>query len=145
MIPIPAIIIIALGVLICAYLIIRLWVDENKTNLVGMEENKMKKELVWTNEDAIKMLKSKMYDDVIKILKSKMDGSVDTSYEWTETVRLAIKALEQEPVLDKIKAEIKEWYWQADKQALAKDPCVVDAMIDLFIRTINKYKSESEV
>lgn len=46
--------------------------------------------------------------------------------------------------LDKIKAEIKEWYWQADKQALAKDPCVVDAMIDLFIRTINKYKAESE-
>lgn len=43
-------------------------------------------------------------------------------------------------VLDKIRAEIKEWYWQADKQALAKDPCVVDAMIDLFIRTIDKYK-----
>lgn len=57
---------------------------------------------------------------------------------------MAIKALEQEPVLDKIKAEIKEWYWQADKQALAKDPCVVDAMIDLFIRTIDKYKVESE-
>lgn len=44
MIPIPAIIIIALGVSICAYLIIRLWVDENKTDLVGMEENKMTKE-----------------------------------------------------------------------------------------------------
>ena len=48
-------------------------------------------------------------------------------------------------VLDKIRAEIKEWYWQADKQALAKDPCVVDAMIDLFIRTIDKHKAESEV
>ena len=47
-------------------------------------------------------------------------------------------------VLDKIRAEIKEWYWQADKQALAKDPCVVDAMIDLFIRTIDKYTAESE-
>ena len=47
-------------------------------------------------------------------------------------------------VLDKVRAEIKEWYWQADKQALAKDPCVVDAMIDLFIRTIKKYKTESE-
>ena len=56
-----------------------------------------------------------------------------------------LKALEQEPVLDKIKTEIKEWYWQADKQALSKDPCVVDAMIDLFIRTINKCKAESEV
>lgn len=50
----------------------------------------------------------------------------------------------REKVLDKIRAEIKEWYWQADKQALAKDPCVVDAMIDLFIRTIDKYKAESE-
>ena len=47
-------------------------------------------------------------------------------------------------VLDKVRAEIKEWYWQADKQALAKDPCVVDAMIDLFIRTIKNYKTESE-
>lgn len=47
-------------------------------------------------------------------------------------------------ILDKIRAEIKEWYWQADKQALAKDPCVVDAMIDLFIRTIDKYKSGDE-
>lgn len=47
------------------------------------EENKMEKELKWTNEDAIKML------------KSKMDGSVDTSYEWAETVRLAINALEE--------------------------------------------------
>ena len=47
-------------------------------------------------------------------------------------------------VLDKIRAEIKKWYWQADKQALAKDPCVVDAMIDLFIRTIDKYKAGTE-
>lgn len=47
-------------------------------------------------------------------------------------------------ILDNIKTEIKEWYFQADKQALAKDPCVIDAMIDLFIRTINKYKAESE-
>ena len=47
-------------------------------------------------------------------------------------------------ILDKIRAEIKEWYWQADKQALAKDPCVIDAMVDLFIRTIDKYKEESE-
>lgn len=41
--------------------------------------------------------------------------------------------------LDAIRKEIKEWYWQADKQAIAKDPCVVDSMVDLFIRTINKH------
>lgn len=33
-------------------------------------------------------------DEAIKILKSKMDGSVDTSYEWAETVRMAIEALQ---------------------------------------------------
>ena len=34
-------------------------------------------------------------EEAINILKSKMDGRVDTSYEWAETVRMAIKALEQ--------------------------------------------------
>jgi len=33
-------------------------------------------------------------EEAIKILKSKMDGHTDTSYEWAETVRMAIKALE---------------------------------------------------
>jgi hypothetical protein len=61
-----------------------------------------------------------------------------------EKMRDAIHALERESVLDKVRAEIKEWYYQADKQALAKDPCVINAMIDLFIRTIDKYKAESE-
>ena len=60
--------------------------------------------------------------------------------DWKEAISIAIKALKQYPVLDKIKADIKEWYWQVDKQALSKDPCVVDAMIDLFIRTIEKYE-----
>ena len=33
-------------------------------------------------------------EEAIKMLKSKMDGHTDTSYEWSETVRMAIKALE---------------------------------------------------
>lgn len=61
--------------------------------------------------------------------------------EWLKDYK---RLKEQEPILNKLRAEIKEWYWQADKQELAKDPCVVDAMIDLFIRTIDKYKAESE-
>lgn len=32
--------------------------------------------------------------EAIEMLKSKMDGQTDTSWEWTETVRLAINALE---------------------------------------------------
>lgn len=55
---------------------------------------------------------------------------------------LAIKSLEElqahREAWEKCIKEIKEWYWNADKQAIAKDPCVVDAMIDLFIRTIEK-------
>ena len=35
-------------------------------------------------------------DEAIEILKSKMDGSVDTSYEWCEAIRLAIKALKEQ-------------------------------------------------
>lgn len=34
--------------------------------------------------------------EAIKMLKSKMDGHTDTSYEWAETVSLAIKALEEQ-------------------------------------------------
>ena len=34
-------------------------------------------------------------EKAINMLKSKMDGHTDTSYEWAETVRMAIKALEQ--------------------------------------------------
>jgi len=39
-------------------------------------------------------------DDAIKMLKSKMDGNTDTSWEWSETVRMAIKALEEQKVCE---------------------------------------------
>jgi bacterioferritin (cytochrome b1) len=39
-------------------------------------------------------------EEAIEMLKSKMDGNTDISYEWAETVRMAIKALEQEPCED---------------------------------------------
>jgi hypothetical protein len=35
-------------------------------------------------------------EEAIKMLKSKMDGHIDTSYKWAETVRLAIQALESQ-------------------------------------------------
>lgn len=37
---------------------------------------------------------------------------------------------------ERIVSEIKKWYMDSNKQKLADDPCVVDAMIDLFIRTV---------
>ena len=71
------------------------------------------------------------------------DSKNSNTYEFIEEALKLFK--QEESVLDKIKAEIKEWYWQADKQALAEDPCVVDAMIDLFIRTINKYEKGTPI
>lgn len=63
------------------------------------------------------------------------------SEQTLHDINLAFKALEErDELLDNIIAEVREWYHQSDKQALAKDPCVVDAMVDLFIRTIKKYK-----
>lgn len=37
-------------------------------------------------------------EEAIKILKSKVDGSVDTSYEWAEAVRMAIEALKEKGI-----------------------------------------------
>lgn len=37
-------------------------------------------------------------------------------------------------------AEIRKWYFNADIQKAKDDPCVIDAMIDLFIRTIRAQK-----
>lgn len=63
-----------------------------------------------------------------------------------ESIEMAIEALENQKSIieefEKIKAEIREWYWQADKQKISKDPCVVDAMTDLFIRTVDNHISE---
>ena len=84
------------------------------------------------------------------ILSSKGYGVNVIGHEDMMNDVLTITALPEEKneqipdtnsVLEDIKAEIKEWYWQADKQAIAKDPCVVDAMIDLFIRTIDAHIS----
>lgn len=42
-------------------------------------------------------------EEAITMLKSKMDGSVDTSYEWAETVRMAIEALRHDTIFEQIK------------------------------------------
>lgn len=55
-----------------------------------------------------------------------------------------IESIKTVEVLEKIKEEMRKWYFDVDVQSIAKDPCVIDAMIDLFIRTVNKYK-ENEV
>ena len=52
-------------------------------------------------------------EETIKMLKSKMDGNTDTSYEWCECMRLAIKALEQTrwiPVTERLPEEDGEYF-----------------------------------
>lgn len=44
-------------------------------------------------------------EEAIRKLKSKMDGHTDISYEWVETVRMAIKALESQSCEDCISRE----------------------------------------
>ena len=110
-------------------------------------------------------------EEAIKMLKSKMDGNTDTSYEWAETVRMAIKALKQESIdyktqyenylkksevvisqlradrdrlqdaFDKIRAEIIE----KDKniKAVRSDNCCFFTAEEV-LEIIDKYKAESE-
>ena len=77
-----------------------------------------------------------LWDIVVKMPPK--DRSVQ---DFVDKCRECGKQRQANAMLKDIKAEIKEWYWQADKQAIAKDPCVVDAMIDLFIRTIDAHIS----
>ena len=41
-----------------------------------------------------------IFKEAIEMLKNKMDGSIDTSYSWCETIRLAIQALEKTDYLN---------------------------------------------
>lgn len=81
-------------------------------------------------------------EEAIQILKSKMDGKTDTSYEWCECVRLAIKALEQELILDKIRSEIKGW--QDDIHDNENDADEHDFVFDRIFEIIDEYTTESE-
>lgn len=82
---------------------------------------------------------------VIDISEDDYKEVQEDTYSGTPFENRVFSAIANGTLLDDIKAEIKQWYWQADKQALAKDPCVVDAMIDLFIRTIDNHIGKEQV
>lgn len=73
-------------------------------------------------------------EEAIETLTSK---DVHNSDKMLEALDMAIKSLEQEPILDKIRAEIVglTYYW-----------CEVNpkTVIDDVLQIINKYKAESE-
>ena len=85
-------------------------------------------------------------EDYINNLQSMIDDAENMGLydEDVESLQVAIKALEQEPILDKIRAEITNIpitdtdgnnnNWYREPQAIIKD----------VLRIIDKYKAESE-
>lgn len=73
--------------------------ERQMADLLRQDETESVPDVCMTNEEAI------------KILKSKMDGSVDTSYEFGEAIRMAIRALEDQKTyseMTKPKKEVEE-------------------------------------
>ena len=81
--------------------------------------------------------------EAIKILKPFRECMIDQHgcpiSDAVYALDVAIKSLEE---WDKVVEEIRKWYFDADIHYISKDPCVVDAMVDLFIRTIKKHLEE---
>jgi hypothetical protein len=84
-----------------------------------------------TNEDAIEVLKNGYMMEIM-------------SDEAQEAIDVAIKALEQEPILDKIRAEFISLYPSnfAGEPELGGSSCVFS--LNKILCIIDKYKAESE-
>lgn len=81
--------------------------------------------------------------------KGYQQGRADAKKEFENEMQMLcknyIEGAREQGIADereRIISEIKKWYWDSDKQRLADDPCVVDAMIDLFIRTVRGGENE---
>lgn len=86
-----------------------------------------------TKEEAIDIIKSECY--VFNPLNFDRSTMVNTALD------MAIKALEQESILDKIRAEIGEVYEELD----GYDPQSLGTFVSRIDEIIDKYKTESEV
>ncbi len=85
-------------------------------------------------------------EEAINILgevKELDDSIYQYNFKYLEALDMAIKALEQEPILDKIRADIEEYIdcmrWD-DSESFIKL-----AAINYVLKLIDKYKAESEV
>lgn len=82
--------------------------------------------------------------EAIDILKSKMDGSIDTSYEWAEAIRMAIQALKQpEPCEDTISRQaaieaIKKVDYVIVYNVAMTQEEVIDAATDTLIAALTR-------
>lgn len=73
-------------------------------------------------------------EEAIKTLKG--EAWICCAEKWNEALDMAIKSLEQESVLDKIKAEIETWHKEGTNWS--------DIRLMKIEDIINKYKAESE-
>lgn len=80
-----------------------------------------------------------LYKNDIDIIEERLEEYDKSAKEHRQLAEWLKDYKRLQTAIEDIKVEIKGWYWDADKQKLAKDPCVVDAMVDLFIRTIDKH------
>ena len=88
-----------------------------------------------TREEAIKMLK---YNS--NVIHQTING--ETDHKEVEALEMAIKALEQEPILDKIRAEIEKLeYLNIDDGSDGYDKYIEQYEV---LKIIDKYKAESE-
>ena len=87
-----------------------------------------------TKKDAIDIIKSECY--VFNPLNFDRSTMVNTALD------MAVKALEQEPILDKIRAEIEE---QKEERCFDDDDmCIYRTGLDDALYIIDNYKAESE-
>ena len=89
-----------------------------------------------TREEAIKVIRKMLaYTD--------LSVRANLTSDMVEACRLAIKALEQEPILDKIRAEIeRQEKWLMDAGYNAYNVDIAFSSIKL---VVNKYKTELEI
>ena len=78
-------------------------------------------------------------EEAIEIL-----NTIPTISEQVDALEMAIKALEQQPILDKIRAEIEELdlFYDNDYFSGNREPMY---MCNEVIKILDKYKAESEV
>lgn len=91
-----------------------------------------------TREEAITVLQ------IIKPTPSRADGKITTRTLGMIALEMAIKALEQEPILDKIKAEIEKEIIPRNSDQYDHEAMWQNCGLRMALKVIDKYWAEKE-
>lgn len=89
-------------------------------------------------------------DNALKVLKNydlnfhKINGMLFSAEEIANAFDMAIKALEQEPILDKIRAEIEQEIIPRNSDQYDHEAMWQNLGLRMALKVIGKYKAESE-